>query len=733
MTSLPSTVTGRPVRTATRDRSIWRHLSERAFRRNVVKLARRCNEVGWKEVVVAGISSSPAIVERSVMPRQTRSDDASYQVPLEVERRLTTDIAFIAANEAGAPKVTAACVEENYAENEIRLWLAANAGIEGCVEEALLQIWDTAVASAADMELNNSTGDAHDGYQRGSRQRRLAEGLIFDQIVRLNRVRIRSRIRNALGYAPEHLGAHVSVSRHAGGLQKDIKYVQKHATGHQSQGFLASLKKIHTEMTSINQSYSKSANVGAGESMVERLKGLTKMCFSLTNKRENGQMASFPDILQATGLNADKCAKLLNEKSVAEVEKIGSYRRISKSLLQDCLELCHQGERPPRLRIERAPPYQPTISEVSLKSKCVDCHVHAEIQLLCKWLMLSRTNRRLPRVIGASKLSCFLCFLCVSCCGGPSPPRPHGRIYDQWTIPDVSGFDDQCIDTLRRTIALMNQRVVELSKLTYSPRLWPMTSRVDLSGLLLASLASMESLSARPEEPSSDQVLADAAERESEPGLESPSSVTTVISLATGKAPATSANDSIRSSASPSGSGGSSQATSIGSREEVMPTVEHDSNGTSEKTHDVTGKAPARSSDDSNRSSASSSGSVGPSQATPVGTTRENAMPSIEHDSDNTLEETRIVTLPKFVRTFYIDGTPRIKLLLEVEAPCNGEAQLSALAPNDANDSQKIDLSRLIRGEEITVVRKEGDSEVCVDLCSGSRAEEHRLTLTWIS
>ena len=141
----------RPVRTASAKQSIWSGLSEDTFRRNVVKLGKACNGVGWQTDIVAG--STEPIVPRGIVPLRGESDAAEYRLPREVEARLSNAIAVIAATQEGVHSVAAACVEESTAGDVLTLRLAANAGIPDGIRAALEEICEVVQSSAGTCEV----------------------------------------------------------------------------------------------------------------------------------------------------------------------------------------------------------------------------------------------------------------------------------------------------------------------------------------------------------------------------------------------------------------------------------------------------------------------------------------------------------------------------------------------------------------------------------------------------
>ncbi|KAL8388730.1 hypothetical protein RB599_010059 [Gaeumannomyces hyphopodioides] len=67
------------------------------------------------------------------------------------------------------------------------------------------------------------------------------------------------------------------------------------------------------------------------------------------------------------------------------------------------------------------------------------CHVHAEVQLIMFYKQWRDTGSSPPpRAIGCSKSACYLCHLLNQRLGKYVVSSTHGRLYPQWTIPQVT-------------------------------------------------------------------------------------------------------------------------------------------------------------------------------------------------------------------------------------------------------------------------------------------------------
>jgi hypothetical protein len=93
-----------------------------------------------------------------------------------------------------------------------------------------------------------------------------------------------------------------------------------------------------------------------------------------------------------------------------------------------------------------------------------------------------------PRVIGTSKWLCYLCYRFLVAHKGFVAVNTHGRLYDQWTIPDLKSYKEEMCSRYRDIVRDIDAEVVreigdtgaveEGSMLRW--RAEPMTSRQNL-------------------------------------------------------------------------------------------------------------------------------------------------------------------------------------------------------------------------------------------------------------
>jgi hypothetical protein len=117
-----------PVRTASREQSVWKDLNENEFRRNVIELEKVSNEVPRDPKVYT---------QDNWLARGTRTVEAMHTLPFGVEQQLADDLAFIAAAEEGVKAVSAIGIEEADEHRGLIVRLAANDVIPGNVPRTL--------------------------------------------------------------------------------------------------------------------------------------------------------------------------------------------------------------------------------------------------------------------------------------------------------------------------------------------------------------------------------------------------------------------------------------------------------------------------------------------------------------------------------------------------------------------------------------------------------------------
>ncbi|KAL9604449.1 MAG: hypothetical protein Q9179_001838 [Wetmoreana sp. 5 TL-2023] len=147
-------------------------------------------------------------------------------------------------------------------------------------------------------------------------------------------------------------------------------------------------------------------------------------------------------------------AATLESKHIRQVGKIGRYWDL-------CVFIAKAACRYPglfnNLRLEVLQPFTRVRSSVTASGKSLRCSVHAEIQMVTFYGMTRSLNHHVPRVLGVSRSACYLCDLFVSLHGRFFISKTHGRLYDQWTVPDLAEFDPLQRQQYRKILEEMNR------------------------------------------------------------------------------------------------------------------------------------------------------------------------------------------------------------------------------------------------------------------------------------
>ncbi|KIW30990.1 uncharacterized protein PV07_02675 [Cladophialophora immunda] len=453
----------RAIQTAKPGDSIWQDVPEDAFRRRVIALS-----VATKGVPGDSKHSGSRSSSTQNLPPSTESRLLSFRT----EQRLADDIAFILAAHEGSESVTAVCVEEIPEPPGLTIRVGANEGLQGKAKTTLQQICESLMSCAkGDMKLEEC----------GSTLSKLV--LSFSQ------ERILSRMRLFLGELPSSSisSRRESTSSSRSGAEKTLRRMQAAACTPAANDLVRKLSELRRVFEDV---------LGSGDSSRGwELQEVVKESFAITTSE--GQVP-FRVNLENAGLNAQEW---LNNKYITQIDKLGAYHRIPQTLTR---EARRRKTRHLFSNIKPAfiDPYEPRMSSISLTGTKVPCYVHAEIQLIVHYLL--STTPILPRVIGTSKEACFLCHLFIKRLGSFVITATHGRLYDQWTIPDLAEYLPGQVIALRTVIRRMNRDCSLLGRkkqprrghhhLTSRQNLYEMPTFSPLSTLLSARFDTQSSL-----------------------------------------------------------------------------------------------------------------------------------------------------------------------------------------------------------------------------------------------
>lgn len=190
------------------------------------------------------------------------------------------------------------------------------------------------------------------------------------------------------------------------------------------------------------------------------------------------------------GLNPES---ICQNKHIRQVCKLGRYWGF-------CLDTPNDAGRYPKLfrtvTIEYLLPYEPTKSTISYSQRSsVECYVHAEIQLLLyNDNPLNKSVQYLgPRVFGVSKSACYLCNLFILGHGDFFISKTHGRLYDQWALPDLAEYTPQHRQKYRNILKVMAAEMQSaIPRQPYRKRQYPLGSWISLPTPPPASLTASD-------------------------------------------------------------------------------------------------------------------------------------------------------------------------------------------------------------------------------------------------
>ena len=464
-------------RTAKPGNSIWRDTLEDEFRQHLVNLEERTNAVPVE----------PQVFSVAAWQSERGKIFKNHVLPLEMEHRLADDFAFLAAVEEGAQSVAAACVEEQPNGEGMTIRFAAMDAIHSKHQNALRGI------SRVLMDIAKSTnvkGGEHDSRPD-----------LKGRILRLHRHRIIARLRSVKWPKPRYLS-----ESHKKPLWKDFSNLI-----HRAQ-FLYTKREGRAKFA-IQIRLQKLALLYEGFEELESdaaldIKYLSQIVEESYYLCTSDGMKAYVHKLESVRATAQVASAV---KCVRQIEKIATYWRIPISLSRASEKYSSLFS---SIDLQYLVPYVSIPTSTSYESWAKTCHVHAEVQLVVHYDLHQDHGRLRPRAIGTSKYMCFLCLLFIKAHGHFFPANTHGRLYDQWTIPDRVEYGPDHIERYRRVIFEMDDEVVKLSQ--PEPR-WqpePMTSRQDLSQLPGASLpwiGTGKPLKVIPFVPSADEVNESAA------------------------------------------------------------------------------------------------------------------------------------------------------------------------------------------------------------------------------
>lgn len=457
-------------RTAALDKSIWRDTTDTSFRKHLVDLEERTNAV-------------PLDMQTFSMSSWDQNPDATKDhtntLPLGVEQQLADDFAFLAALEEGAQSVAATCLEQQVEPPALTVRFAA---LDMFLNETIksgLRIVSSILAQAADLRRDDIPSMVNS---------------LFAQVLRLHRSRLLARLRSEKWQKPKHLS-----KSHKNALWKDFANLTHRAQHTYTKKETPARRIVESLVERLGSVYHDFEAVPSGsEEELAYMQQLVRASFDFCTAEKIRAYAR--RLEDNVGQKITKQVASAN-KCFRQIEKVGAYWRISVSLVnvaQQYPALFRGG-----VEMEYLTPYASVPTTIGYETWAKTCHVHAEVQLAVHYDLLTTAENgtallsyakgeqrvlfHRPRAIGTSKYLCYLCYQFLRAHDRFFPANTHGRLYDQWTIPDLAEFDEETCLRYRNIVEVMDDEVQTAIDMAsgdgLTSTLWrpePMTSRQNL-------------------------------------------------------------------------------------------------------------------------------------------------------------------------------------------------------------------------------------------------------------
>lgn len=447
----------RCIQTAEDHQTIWSAVSERDFRQHLVTLERRTN------AVPIGVLTATVI----------DSVEAEAQVlPLSIESAVADDLAYLAAVTEGAQSVAAVCLEQHIGLKLV-VRVAGMDVVDQKVRGMLSEIARVLETAAAAARTNHHDGDW--------------EETAFSLIIGQHSQKLLGRMRSVKWVKPAYLR-----KTHKKPLVKDFENVT-HRINHiyPRKGEWKIRKTLIGVVKALQDQYEHFETT----SFQDEVPGLKRLVLATYDFCKIAEVRAFASTVEGIIDPTPQVAAVV--KTLRQLEKIGAYWRITKTLIATAVKY------PSTFRcveMQYVTPYAAAETDIAYESWAQIMHVHAEVQLVVEYAirqqkeetgMVSKqdfNSERIvwPRTIGTSKYLCYLCYLFLREHGGFGKAlNSHGRLFDQWTVPDLKEYNPETREKLADVLRRVNNCVEAQTEALQKDVIWrpePMTSRQNLLG-----------------------------------------------------------------------------------------------------------------------------------------------------------------------------------------------------------------------------------------------------------
>lgn len=494
------------VHSACPQNSIWFDLPEDTFRQHLVALEERTNAVPiepevftveeWSAEVSGPAADNNDDNNDADSTREKEVVHAGPTLPIKVEQQLADDFACLTAVEEGAQSVAAVCIEESKCTGPYdshttttptRLTLrfaALDMSLDDTVRVALQGISSIMARAACDpLVIDRDEKSSPQHHHQINCGHHVDE--LFHCVVRLHFRRLLARLRSTRWVKPRHLA-----KSHKKPLWQDFDNLVHRAEFLYTRREKATRKLVEDHLRELGTVYRTFEDIRPGEEeedVLALLRHLVQSTYTLCSRDEVRDYIQRLEMSVGRKITAQMAAAI---KTVRQLQKIGAHHRI-------CLSLVGVAQQNPDLfksgfSVVYLTPYQSTPTTIGYEQWATTCHVHAEVQLAVYYDLAAQdraasgrpSDYHRPRCIGISKWLCYLCYQFLRAHAGFFPSKTHGRLYDQWTIPDLGSFGPDLVLAYRNIVCNIDREVVR--KTESEPELWriePMTS-IDLPSYL---------------------------------------------------------------------------------------------------------------------------------------------------------------------------------------------------------------------------------------------------------
>ncbi|KAK1471637.1 hypothetical protein CABS01_16346 [Colletotrichum abscissum] len=358
--------------------------------------------------------------------RTSQSD--THTLSIEDEMQCADAIAFLAHHKEGAQFVSTVTLRECH--ERLRIVLAGNTTPSSKVQDELAKVMD--------------------------------HGKLLEMVIRLNSSRILSRLRPTWVAQPRHFTRRQMSLQ--GRVQTCIVRIEK------SLQSTAQITQVLERLKGLGDTLKLVEHPTEPSALLDAIKTIVENCAQVASL---GSANSVEEHLKSLGVGK----RLAESPEIRQIDKLARYFFTCKDLT----------------RLAKKTRYRHLfghVEVVALESPAgiippgvaQYCFVHAEVQQIFD--LERQPHVPAPRAIGCSKSASYLCDLFIRMHGVYVVSHTHGRLYEEWTLPDVDWMTAKETERFRSVIDCMTRDMGEaIQRLKVERRIvycYPLESRACL-------------------------------------------------------------------------------------------------------------------------------------------------------------------------------------------------------------------------------------------------------------